>query len=68
VLERDLLRRLRRGELGVPHVSEIFPVEMRAIAISLFYGRRHGARRLRGPPLYGAIIESGQPRRALRRV
>ena len=30
-------------------VSEIFPLEMRAIAISIFYAARHRARRLRRP-------------------
>ena len=40
-------------------VSEIFPVEMRAVAISLFYAAGTALGGLAGPPLYGAIIESG---------
>lgn len=40
-------------------VSEIFPVEMRAIAISLFYAAGTALGGFVGPPLYGAIIESG---------
>jgi MFS family permease len=40
-------------------VSEIFPVEMRAISISLFYAIGTALGGFAGPPLYGAIIESG---------
>jgi len=40
-------------------VSEVFPVEMRAVAISLFYAAGTALGGLAGPPLYGAIIESG---------
>jgi len=40
-------------------VSEIFPVEMRAIAISLFYAAGTALGGFAGPPLYGEIIESG---------
>jgi MFS family permease len=40
-------------------VSEVFPVEMRAIAISLFYAIGTALGGFAGPPLYGAIIESG---------
>jgi MFS family permease len=40
-------------------VSEIFPVEMRAISISLFYAAGTALGGFIGPPLYGAIIESG---------
>jgi len=40
-------------------VSEIFPVEMRAVAISLFYAAGTALGGFAGPPLYGAIIESG---------
>jgi len=40
-------------------VSEIFPVEMRAVAISLFYAAGTALGGLAGPPLYGAIIASG---------
>src|SRR3954470_2748857 len=40
-------------------VSEIFPVEMRAISISLFYALGTALGGFIGPPLYGAIIESG---------
>jgi MFS family permease len=40
-------------------VSEIFPLEMRAIAISLFYAAGTAIGGFIGPPLYGAMIESG---------
>src|SRR5947207_4444421 len=40
-------------------VSEVFPVEMRAIAISLFYAAGTALGGFAGPPLYGAIIETG---------
>jgi len=40
-------------------VSEVFPLEMRAIAISLFYAIGTGLGGFVGPPLYGAMIESG---------
>jgi len=40
-------------------VSEIFPVEMRAISISLFYAAGTALGGFAGPPIYGAIIESG---------
>jgi len=40
-------------------VSEVFPLEMRAISISLFYAAGTALGGFLGPPLYGAIIESG---------
>jgi MFS family permease len=40
-------------------VSEIFPLEMRAIAISLFYAAGTALGGFIAPPLYGAMIESG---------
>ena len=40
-------------------VSEIFPVEMRAISISLFYAVGTALGGFIGPPLYGALIEAG---------
>jgi MFS family permease len=40
-------------------VSEVFPLEMRAIAISLFYALGTALGGFLGPPLYGAMIESG---------
>jgi MFS family permease len=40
-------------------VSEIFPVEMRAIAISIFYAAGTGAGGFIGPALFGALVESG---------
>ncbi|HEY9281125.1 MAG TPA: MFS transporter, partial [Eoetvoesiella sp.] len=42
-------------------VSEVFPLEMRALAISLFYAVGTGAGGVVGPVLFGALIESGQP-------
>ncbi|HEY7238040.1 MAG TPA: MFS transporter [Burkholderiales bacterium] len=40
-------------------VSEVFPLEMRAIAISLFYALGTALGGFAGPPLYGAMIEGG---------
>jgi MFS family permease len=40
-------------------VSEVFPVEMRAISISIFYAAGTALGGFAGPPLYGAIIETG---------
>jgi MFS family permease len=39
--------------------SEIFPVEIRAVAISIFYAAGTGAGGFIGPALFGALIESG---------
>jgi MFS family permease len=40
-------------------VSEVFPLEMRAISISLFYAIGTALGGFVGPPLYGAMIEGG---------
>ena len=40
-------------------VSEIFPVEMRAIAISIFYAIGTGAGGFIGPALFGRLVETG---------
>jgi len=40
-------------------VSEVFPLEMRAISISLFYALGTALGGFVGPPLYGAMIEGG---------
>ncbi|MEO8464518.1 MAG: MFS transporter [Gammaproteobacteria bacterium] len=40
-------------------VSEVFPLEMRAVAISLFYAVGTGVGGFIGPALYGALIDSG---------
>ena len=40
-------------------VSEVFPLEMRAAAISLFYAVGTALGGLAGPPLFGAMIEGG---------
>jgi MFS family permease len=45
-------------------VSEIFPVEIRAIAISIFYAAGTGAGGFLAPALFGALIES-ESRRAV---
>jgi MFS family permease len=42
-------------------VSEVFPLEMRALAISLFYAVGTGAGGVAGPVLFGVLIESGRP-------
>jgi MFS family permease len=40
-------------------VSECFPLEVRAISISLFYAAGTALGGFAGPPLFGAMIESG---------
>lgn len=40
-------------------VSEIFPLEMRAVAISIFFAVGTGIGGFIGPALYGALIEAG---------
>ncbi len=40
-------------------VSEIFPLEMRAVAISIFYAIGTGLGGFIGPALYGTLIETG---------
>jgi len=40
-------------------VSEIFPLEMRAVAISLFYAIGTGVGGFIGPALYGMLIGTG---------
>jgi MFS family permease len=40
-------------------VSEIFPLEMRAVSISLFYAAGTALGGFAGPPLFGMMIESG---------
>jgi len=40
-------------------VSEIFPLEMRAVAISLFYAIGTGIGGFIGPALYGTLIATG---------
>ncbi|MEO5883822.1 MAG: MFS transporter [Caldimonas sp.] len=40
-------------------VSEVFPLEMRALAISIFYAVGTGAGGFAAPALFGALIESG---------
>jgi MFS family permease len=40
-------------------VSEIFPVEIRAVSISLFYAVGTGVGGFFGPALFGALVESG---------
>jgi MFS family permease len=40
-------------------VSEVFPLEMRALAIALFYAVGTGTGGLVAPALFGMLIESG---------
>jgi MFS family permease len=40
-------------------VSEIFPLEMRAVSISIFYALGTGVGGFAGPVLFGALVESG---------
>jgi MFS family permease len=44
---------------GYLTVSEVFPLELRALAIALFYAVGTGAGGLVAPALFGALIESG---------
>ncbi len=46
-------------------VSESFPLELRAMAIAIFYSFGTGAGGLIGPVLFGALIESGSRREIL---
>jgi len=41
--------------------SEIFPVEMRAVAISIFYAAGTAAGGIAGPAVFGMLVESGSP-------
>jgi MFS family permease len=41
-------------------VSEVFPLEMRALAISIFYAVGTGVGGFAAPALFGALIESGE--------
>ncbi len=40
-------------------MSEIFPLEMRAVAISIFYALGTGVGGFIGPALFGALIDAG---------
>src|SRR4029434_8528226 len=40
-------------------VSEVFPLEMRALSISIFYAVGTGAGGFAAPALFGALIKSG---------
>jgi MFS family permease len=42
-------------------VSEVFPLETRALAIALFYAIGTGAGGVLAPTLFGALIQSGRP-------
>ncbi len=42
-------------------VSEIFPMEIRAMCIALFYAVGTGLGGIVGPVLFGALVESGRP-------
>ena len=55
----DLLLRLGRGELGLLTVSEVFPMETRAMAIAFFYAVATGVGGIIGPALYGHNIATG---------
>src|SRR5258708_36724165 len=44
-------------------VSELFPVELRGMAIALFYAVGTGVGGLAAPALPGALLESGSPER-----
>src|SRR3954452_21845722 len=42
-------------------VSETFPLEIRALAIAVFYAVGTGIGGVAGPALFGALVESGSP-------
>ncbi|MBV8933560.1 MAG: MFS transporter [Kutzneria sp.] len=42
-------------------VSEVFPLEIRAMAIALFYSVGTGLGGIVGPALFGKLVESGEP-------
>jgi MFS family permease len=44
-------------------VSELFPLEIRALAIALFYAVGTGAGGIVGPALFGVLIGTGDPHR-----
>jgi hypothetical protein len=62
-LDRRLLR-VRRGERGYLTVSEIFPIEIRAEALAVFFALAQvvGAA---GPAFYGVLIGNGGNRAKL---
>src|SRR5207248_4766329 len=51
---------LAAGSAGYLTVSEIFPVEMRALAIAVFYAVGTAIGGLVAPALFGSLIETGQ--------
>ena len=61
---RHLLLRLGRGERGVPHRSETWPIEIRSEAIAVFFAIGTIAGAL-GPAFYGALIGDGTDRTGL---
>jgi MFS family permease len=54
-----VLPRIGGRELGLLTVSEVFPLEMRALAISIFYAVGTGVGGFCAPALFGALIETG---------
>jgi MFS family permease len=46
---------------GYLTVSEIFPLEMRALAIALFYAIGTAVGGMAAPALFGALVETGRP-------
>jgi MFS family permease len=46
-------------------VSELFPVELRALSIALFYAIGTGAGGIAAPALFGALIDTGDRRQVL---
>ena len=58
----DLLRRLAAASSAYLTVGESFPLEMRALAIALFYAFGTAVGGVAGPALFGALIETGEER------
>jgi MFS family permease len=59
---RDLLLRLGGASSAYLTVSEIFPLEIRAMAIAFFYAIGTFAGGFIAPALFGALIESASRR------
>ena len=59
-LERDLLLRLGRGGLGLSHRQRnFFPVEIRALAIAVFYAAGTALGGVLAPAFFGFLISTG---------
>ena len=61
---RDVLPRLRRGQLGLPHGERGVPArDARDLDLALLCAGHRRSAASSAPPLFGALIETRQPRR-----